>query len=83
MADAAINPNFTQEEFDKEKEKIDYRTQSTRKRCLCIASRVQGVLGYGRSHPKGEFTTEETVNNVALIDIEEFYRNYFVPATPI
>lgn len=80
MADAAINPNFTQEEFDKEKAKLITALKTEDKDISAIASRVQNVLAYGKNHPKGEFTTEETVNNVALIDIEEFYRNYFVPA---
>ena len=80
MADAAINPNFTQEEFDKEKEKLLTGLKAEEKDVSAIASRVQNVLAYGKNHPRGEFTTEETVNNVSLFDVEEFYRNYFVPA---
>jgi predicted Zn-dependent peptidase len=80
MADAAINPNFTQEEFDKEKEKLITGLKAEEKDVSAIASRVQNVLAYGKNNPRGEFTTEESVNNVTLFDVEEFYRNYFVPA---
>ncbi len=80
MADAAINPNFTQDEFEKEKAKLITGLKTQEKDVSAIASRVQNVLAYGKNHPRGEFTTEETVNNVSLFDVEEFYRNYFVPA---
>lgn len=80
MADAAINPNFTQEEFDKEKEKILTGLKSQEKDVAAISGRVQSALAYGTNHPYGEFTSEETVNNVALKDVMHFYDSYFVPA---
>jgi len=80
MADAAINPNFTQEEFDKEKEKLLTNLKAEEKDVSAIASRVQSALAYGKNHPRGEFITEETVNNVSLLDVQNFYRDYFVPA---
>ncbi|MGO4919330.1 insulinase family protein [Maribacter spongiicola] len=80
MADAAINPNFTQEEFDKEKDKLITGLKSEEKVVSSISSRVQRALAYGKKHPYGEFTTEETVHNVTLGDVEEYYREYFVPA---
>ena len=80
MADAAINPNFTQEEFEKEKAKIITGLKSAEKDASTIAANVQAALAYGKGHPYGEMTTEETVNNVTLADVEEFYRSYFVPA---
>ncbi|TKD65357.1 pitrilysin family protein [Flavobacterium sp. ASW18X] len=80
MADAAINPNFTAEEFEKEKSKLITGLKSGEKDASTIASNVQSALAYGKNHPYGEITTEETVNNVTLADVEEFYRSYFVPA---
>tara|TARA_R110002050_G_scaffold110892_2_gene223587 strand:- start:4253 stop:6322 length:2070 start_codon:yes stop_codon:yes gene_type:complete len=80
MADAAIHPNFTQEEFDKEKEKILTGLKSQEKDVASIAGRAQSALAYGKDHPYGEFTTPETINNISLIDAKNFYSNYFVPA---
>lgn len=80
MADAALNPNFLQEEFEKEKEKVITGIKSEEKDVSAIADRVQLALAYGKNHPFGEFMTEETVNNVTLLDVEQFYRSYFVPA---
>ncbi|SKB31683.1 M16 family metallopeptidase [Maribacter arcticus] len=80
MADAAIYPNFTQEEFDKEKDKILAGLKAEEKVVSAISGRVQRALAYGKNHPYGEFATEKTVNNVTLADVEEFYRDYFVPS---
>ncbi|RDY59554.1 insulinase family protein [Flagellimonas nanhaiensis] len=80
MADASLNPNFTQEEFDKEKDRILTGIKSEEKDVSAIATRVQLALAYGKGHPYGEITSEETVNNVSLADVEQHYRNYFVPA---
>lgn len=78
-ADAGINPNFTQEEFDKEKERLIEGLKSSEKSVSAIAGRVQNVLAYGADHPYGEFTTEETVNNVTLADVKKFHADYFRP----
>lgn len=80
MADAAIHPNFTQEEFEKEKQKMLTGLKTEEKDVKAIANNVSGALAYTKGHPYGEFSTEETVNNVRLEDVEKFYANYFVPA---
>jgi zinc protease len=80
LADAAIHPNFTQEEFDKEKDKLITGLKTQEKDVAAIAERVQRVLAYGKDHPFGEYTSEETVNNVQLSDVQAYYSNYFVPA---
>src|SRR5690606_15754112 len=79
LADAALNPNFTQEEFDKEKNKLITGLKSQEKDVSAISNRVQAALAYGKGHPFGEITTEETVNRVTLADVEQHYRSYFVP----
>ncbi|MDC6385160.1 insulinase family protein [Flagellimonas taeanensis] len=80
LADASLNPNFTQDEFEKEKEKLLTGLKSEEKDVSAISDRVQLALAYGKDHPFGEITSEETVNNVTLADVEQFYRSYFVPA---
>ena len=79
MADAAINPNFTEEEFQKEKEKLLTGLKSQEKDVSAMASRVQSAIAYGKDHPYGEFATEETVNKVSLEDAKKFYQTYFNP----
>lgn len=79
MADAALNPNFTQEDLDSERAKILEGLKSQKKNVGAIAGRVQSVLAYGANHPYGEFVTEETVKNVTLDDIKGFHSEYFRP----
>ena len=80
MADAFVNPNFTQEEFDKEKAKLLTSLKSQEKVVSAIHERVQNALSYGSDHPYGEFLTENSVENVTLEDVKTFYIEYFVPA---
>lgn len=79
MADGALNPVFTQEEFDKEKAKLLEGLKSQEKSVPAIAGRVQRVLAYGKNHPNGEYLSEETINNVTLADVNQNYSTYFTP----
>ena len=79
MADAAINPLLVEEEFQKEKDKEIDGLKSGEKDVSTIAARVGGALAYGTHHAYGEFVTEQTLNNVALNDVKEFYNDYFNP----
>ena len=79
MAEGALNPNFTQVEFDKEKAKMLEGIKAEDKSVTGISDRVTDALAFGKSHPSGEFITVETLNNVTLADVETIYRNYFVP----
>lgn len=79
LADAAINPLLTQEEFDKEKTKLIEGLKADEKSTDAISSRVGAALSYGTHHPYGEFTTEETINNVSFGDAVAFYETYFNP----
>jgi len=79
MADAAQNPVFNQEDFDKEVALLQDGIKSGEKSVDIIAGRIQGLLAYGKNHPYGEFSTKETVENVTLADIQNFYNTYFKP----
>lgn len=79
MAEGAIMPNFTQEEFDKEKDKLIEGLKTQEKSVTAVAGRVERVLAYGKNHPGGEYLSEETINNVSLADVKTNYSTYFVP----
>lgn len=79
MADAAINPLFTEEEFDKAKERLLEGIKADAKSVDAIAGRVGSALSYGKEHPYGEFETEETINNVTFQDVVNFHKTYFIP----
>ncbi|MBT8243664.1 MAG: insulinase family protein [Winogradskyella sp.] len=79
MADATVNPLLTEEEFEKEKDKLIENLKSNAKSTDAVAGRVVGALAYGKGHAYGEFTTEETVNNVTFQDVLDFYKIRFAP----
>jgi predicted Zn-dependent peptidase len=75
----ALYPNFTQEEFDKEKAKLLEGIKAQEKNVTAIANRVVNALAFGMNHPAGEYTTLETLNNVTLDDVKANYAAYFAP----
>ncbi|MEZ4854468.1 M16 family metallopeptidase [Flavobacterium sp.] len=79
MADGALHPVFSQEDFDKEKAKMIEGLKTQEKSASTIARRVENVLTYGKDHYNGEFVSEETLNNVTLADVKANYTRYFVP----
>ncbi|HEY0091470.1 MAG TPA: insulinase family protein, partial [Flavobacterium sp.] len=79
MADGALNPVFTPEEFEKEKTKLIESLKAQEKSVPAVAGRVSNVLAFGKSHPSGEFLSEETIKNVTLDDVKANYASYFQP----
>jgi predicted Zn-dependent peptidase len=79
MAEAALNPNFSQEEFEKEKERFIENLRSEEKDVSAVARRVQSALAYGTGHPYGEFVSIESLEKVTLEDVSNFYARYFSP----
>ncbi|MDT0677779.1 M16 family metallopeptidase [Autumnicola musiva] len=79
LAEGALNPKFTQEEFEKAKDRQVESLKANQKDVSFNASRVRSALAYGKDHPYGEFITQETVQDVSLEDTKNFYKNYFAP----
>ena len=78
-SDAIINPLLTEEEFDKEKAKLLERLKADINNIDAISSRVSSALSYGKNHPYGEFTTEQTIVNVTFEDVIEYHKKYNIP----
>jgi len=80
FAEAAFQPNFTQKELDFEKSQAVESLKQGENSAAAIAGKVRGALVYGKNHPAGEFSTEETINSVTLEDVKKFYADYFQPS---
>ncbi|MGA9590702.1 MAG: insulinase family protein, partial [Salegentibacter sp.] len=76
MADGALHPSFTQEEFDKQKTRTLENMKSNEKDVAYNASRVRTALAYGKNHPYGEFPTEESVDSLNLQNVKSYYNTY-------
>jgi zinc protease len=79
IAEAALNPEFTQEEFEKEKERSLENLKSNEKNVAANASRLRTALAYGKDHPYGEMQTEESTQSLSLQDVQSYYDTYFSP----
>ena len=80
FAEAALKPKFTEEELKFEKEQLIEGIKSGENSAAAIASNVRGAFFYGKNHPSGEIITEETINNVTLVDVKNFYATRFKPS---
>ncbi len=79
MTDAVINPLLSEEEFNKEKDKLIEALKADKKSLDAIAGRVGSALSYGKNHAYGEFISEETLNNITFEDVLEYHERYFKP----
>ena len=79
MADGALNPQFSQEEFEKEIDKAVDGIKSSEKSVDAIASRIENAVGYGFEHPYGEITTIESLRDLDIYYVKRLYDTYFKP----
>ena len=79
MADAALHPNFTEEEFIKDRDILLDGIKSGEKSVTEAARRVENVLAYGIGHPYGEYVSKESVERVTLADVKQYYEANFHP----
>ena len=79
LSDAILNPSFSQEEFDLTFEKSQSALSSLVDAAGLINQRVSSALTYGKDYPAGEVETMETLANIRLSDLEEYYNTYFAP----
>ena len=79
MAQGAIDPRFTQEDFDTELARMLDGLKAGEKSVAANAQRVENVLVFGANHPFGEFLTEEKLKKLTLNDVVSHYKTHFVP----
>ncbi|NAW51058.1 insulinase family protein [Elizabethkingia argentiflava] len=79
MADATINPKFSEDEIQKSKERILESLKSNEKNANFIASRVSNAITYGKNSARGAFETEESIKSIQLKDVQNAYHQYFHP----
>ena len=79
MTDVLFNPVFPVEELDKIKTQSLSGLAAEKDDPNSISDNVATALTYGKNHPYGELTTEETVENISIDDIKNYYNIYFKP----
>jgi zinc protease len=79
MADVLLNPTFPVEEMEKIRKQTLSGLEAAKDNPDAISKNVSSVLLYGKNHPYGELTTEETVKNITIEDCKNYYNTYFKP----
>ena len=79
VAQGALDPNFTEEDFKNEKNRAIEGLKAAEKDVSSNASRISRALAFGADHPYGEFTTVESLEALTLEDVKDFYQKYFTP----
>ena len=79
IADAALHPNFTEEDMEKEKARIIQSIRANESNAEVIMKRVRQTLRYTTAHPYGEYITEAQIAALTLDDVINYYRKRFVP----
>lgn len=80
FSEGLLSPSFPQASYDKLKSQLITGIKSDEKNVKAISAQVGNALLYGTNHPKGEITTEKTVNNVTLADVKAAYKKYITPS---
>lgn len=79
MAEVVLDARFPEEEFAKVKSEAEAGLAQSLNDPGSISQRVRRVMVYGQDHPYGELTTEESLGNVNLDVVKDYYETYFVP----
>lgn len=79
MSDVLLNSDFKQEELDKIKTQTLSNLAQGKDDPDAISKNVQSVLNFGKKHPYGEITTEESVGKITLDKCKNYYNTYFHP----
>jgi zinc protease len=79
LSEVVMQPAFPEDEFDRLISQNISALASEKTDPNAMAGNVASVVKYGKNHPYGEITTEETLGNITLEDIKAHYKKYFVP----
>jgi zinc protease len=79
MADVLLNPSFPESELQRSITQNISGLATVRTDPAAMVRNVSTALVYGPEHPYGEITTEESLNNVTLDMIKQYYNTYFRP----
>src|SRR5690606_5337959 len=82
LEEKLLHPKFTQEDFDRNKKRTTELVKNALNRPAYVASTVFSGLIYGQNHPLGWVTsgTEESLPNIELADIQNYYQSKFSKA---
>ena len=79
MSEVIFKPSFPSTELEKIRKQSLSGLQANKDDPGAIAGNVVNRLMYGKDHPYGDIETEETLTNIKLEDIKNFFSTYWKP----
>lgn len=79
MSDVVLHPSLPATELEKIRKQTLSGLQAAKEDPNAIADNVVNRLTYGANHPYGDIETEETISNVKLDDIKNYFSTYWKP----
>lgn len=79
MSDILLNPSFPESELQRMITQSISGLSTVRSDASAMARNVATAVVYGADHPYGEVLTEESLNNVNVDLIKDYYHTYFRP----
>jgi predicted Zn-dependent peptidase/uncharacterized membrane protein YkoI len=79
MSDIVLRPSYPAAELEKIRKQELSGLQAAKDDPSAIAENVANRLVYGAGHPYGDIETENTLNNVKLGDIKNYFSTYWKP----
>ena len=76
MSDILFNASFPKEEFDKLIKQTLSGLSSQKDDPGAISSEISSRLRYGTKHPYGETTTEQSIQNITVLDCKNYKDEY-------
>lgn len=79
MSDVLLNPSFPEAELQRMITQNISGLATVRSDAGAMAQNVAGRMVYGPNHPYGEVVTEESLKEVHVAQIRDYYETYFRP----
>lgn len=79
LSDVVLRPSFPADELEKIRRQEISGLQAAKDDPASIAENVVNRLTFGKDHPYGDIATEQTINNVKLEDIKNYFNTWWKP----
>jgi len=79
FADFVLNPKFPKDEFDKLIEQSIAGVKMRKSNSGQLARLLGAIAVYGKDHPYGKVSTEQSLKSITVDDCKKYYQSTFMP----
>lgn len=79
FSDVLIKPTFPEDEFEKLQPQLYSSIKEEKSNPTTLAGRLARKIFYGETHPYALRMTEESIKQIKVKDVKEFYKTWFYP----